>query len=151
MKNKIACTLSPKAQLKFISAVSSNFDNVKNLKQKNAIKKLLEPLAKYKKTSTYTQFQSLVAKALSDVVYYNASIGKVDMQHLIDRGTDPNTLIEIEDSGSTLRAPFIFGLGADFKLGNGNISIIYDSLFALALDNKDNFPIDFSVGYKFNL
>lgn len=65
--------------------------------------------------------------------------------------TDPNTFIEIEDSGSALDAPFVFGLGADFKLGNGYVSIIYDSLFALLIDNKDNFPIDFSVGYKFNL
>ncbi len=64
---------------------------------------------------------------------------------------DPNTLIEIEDSGNAFDAPFIFGLGADFKLGNGYASIIYDSLFALLIDNKDNFPIDFSIGYKFNL
>ena len=64
---------------------------------------------------------------------------------------DPNTLIEIEASGSALDAPFIFGLGADFKLGKGYLSTIYDSLFALLIDNEDNFPIDFSIGYKFNL
>jgi len=64
---------------------------------------------------------------------------------------DPNTFIEIEDSGSVLDAPFIFGLGADFELGNGYVSVIYDSLFALLIENQDNFPVDFSIGYKFNL
>ncbi len=65
--------------------------------------------------------------------------------------TDPNTFVDIETSGNDFDAPFIFGLGADFKLGNGYLSVVYDSLFALLIDNRDNFPIDISLGYKFNL
>lgn len=57
----------------------------------------------------------------------------------------------IEDSGSTFKAPFIFGLGADFKLGNGYITLMYQEIFAVFLDLQGNFPVDFSLGYKFNL
>ena len=57
----------------------------------------------------------------------------------------------IEDSGSTFKAPFIFGLGADFKLGNGYLTLMYQEIFAIFLDLQGNFPVDFSLGYKFNL
>jgi len=46
----------------------------------------------------------------------------------------------------------IFGLGADFKICDSSyITFVYDSIFALLRDNEGNFPIDFAVGYKFNL
>ncbi len=72
-------------------------------------------------------------------------------KEMVPSELDPNTLIEIEASGTAFDAPFIFGLGADFKIGNGYVSAIYDSLFALLIDNKEHFPVDFSIGYKFNL
>jgi len=46
---------------------------------------------------------------------------------------------------------FIFGLGADIKLGSGYLTLVYDSLFGVFIDSKDNFPVDFAVGYKFDL
>jgi len=64
---------------------------------------------------------------------------------------DPGVLISSKDSGSAFDAPFIFGLGADIKLGNGYVTLVYDSLFAAFVDNQDNFPVDFAIGYKFNL
>lgn len=65
--------------------------------------------------------------------------------------TDVTNSITFEESSSSFDAPFIFGLGADIKLGNGYITLIYDSLFAVLIDNEGNFPVDFSIGYKFNL
>ena len=65
--------------------------------------------------------------------------------------TDATNRITLENSTNDFDAPFIFGLGTDFKVGNGYISLVYDSLFALFLDNKSNFPVDVSLGYKFNL
>jgi hypothetical protein len=65
--------------------------------------------------------------------------------------TDATNRITLENSTNDFDAPFIFGLGTDFKVGNGYISLVYDSLFALLLDNKSNFPVDVSLGYKFNL
>ena len=64
---------------------------------------------------------------------------------------DASVIISEEDSGSALDAPFIFGLGADFKVGNGYITLVYDSIIALFVENQDNFPMDFAIGYKFNL
>ncbi len=64
---------------------------------------------------------------------------------------DTSVIISEKDSGSALDAPFIFGLGADAKIGNGYITFVYDSIIALFVENQDNFPVDFAIGYKFNL
>jgi hypothetical protein len=47
--------------------------------------------------------------------------------------------------------PFIFGIGADIKVGSGFITIQYGELFAIFFNDQDNFSTDISVGYKFNL
>lgn len=71
---------------------------------------------------------------------------------VLELDTETNTLVLKDDSGTTFDAPFIFGLGADFKVGNsGSISVIYDSLFSAVFKDNYNFPIDFAIGYKFNL
>jgi hypothetical protein len=66
---------------------------------------------------------------------------------------DPSgSYITEEQSGSSFDAPFIFGLGSDIKVTkNGYITIAYNSLFAIFTENQGNFPIDFAVGFKFNL
>ena len=56
-----------------------------------------------------------------------------------------------EISGGNLQAPIIFGLGADIKLGNGFIIVGYNDAVALAIDDNGEFPIDFTLGYKFSL
>ena len=62
-----------------------------------------------------------------------------------------SNVITEESSGTSFDAPFVFGIGADIKLGNGYITLVYDSLFAVFIDNQGNFSTDFAVGYKFNL
>ncbi|HZW63416.1 MAG TPA: hypothetical protein VFF15_07220 [Flavobacteriaceae bacterium] len=57
-----------------------------------------------------------------------------------------------KESGSTFEAPLIFGLGADIKLTeNSFITLVYGEIFAAFLDSQGNFPVDFAIGYKFNL
>jgi hypothetical protein len=57
-----------------------------------------------------------------------------------------------DSSGTAFDAPLIFGLGADFKVSNhGNITLVYDSLFSAIFKDNSNFPLDFAIGYKFNL
>ena len=70
---------------------------------------------------------------------------------IVEASDSPGTYYTVEDSGSTFKAPFIFGLGADIKLGKGYLTVIYQEIAALFLDLQGNFPVDFSVGYKFNL
>ena len=55
-------------------------------------------------------------------------------------------------SDTSFDVPFIFGIGADIKIGNhGYITIAYGELFAVFLDNQGNFSTDISIGYKLNL
>ncbi|MEO8933281.1 MAG: hypothetical protein ABI295_03155 [Xanthomarina sp.] len=62
------------------------------------------------------------------------------------------TFISKKQSESNLEAPFVFGLGSDIKvIKNGYITLSYENLVALLTKNKGNFPIDFAVGFKFNL
>ncbi len=65
--------------------------------------------------------------------------------------SNPGTFITEDVSSSGFDIPLIFGLGADFKVGNGFITFVADSLFAAFIDTEDNFPLDIALGYKFNL
>lgn len=67
--------------------------------------------------------------------------------------TDEDGTITTEEFNETaFDVPFIFGLGADIRLTeNSFITLAYNELFALLLDNQGNFSQDFSIGYKFNL
>ncbi|WGK66211.1 hypothetical protein [Croceiramulus getboli] len=65
--------------------------------------------------------------------------------------TEPCPELPVERSGGTLQAPVIFGLGADIKLGQGFLMLNYHDAFAIALDDNGEFPLDFSLGYKWIL
>ena len=53
---------------------------------------------------------------------------------------------------STFQIPCSFGIGADIKLSkNSFITLAYNELFAIFINNKNNFPVDFAVGYKIAL
>lgn len=54
-------------------------------------------------------------------------------------------------SGSDFSAPVTFGIGADYKLGKGYITFNYNDIVGLSVDSNGEFPIDFTLGYKFNL
>lgn len=57
-----------------------------------------------------------------------------------------------DESATSFDVPLIFGLGADFKISdNGFITLYYNELFALFIDNQGNFSTNFALGYKFNL
>lgn len=65
------------------------------------------------------------------------------------------TLTFINNNGNSFSdfdAPLVFGVGADIKVGeNSYLTLVYDSIFGIVRNNEDNFPIDFAIGYKFNL
>lgn len=61
-----------------------------------------------------------------------------------------NDEIMIKDTAFDI--PFIIGLGTDIRLGKHSyLTFIYGELFAVFVDNQGNFPLDFSVGYRFEL
>jgi len=69
----------------------------------------------------------------------------------VDTTVTPNKIITHNSSGTAFDGPIILGLGADVKLGMGYLTFAADELVAAFLDNKGNFPLNLSMGYKFNL
>ncbi|WP_299225564.1 hypothetical protein [uncultured Psychroserpens sp.] len=67
--------------------------------------------------------------------------------------TETNGNITSEDINETaFDVPLIFGIGADINVTkNSFITLAYNELFAILIDNQGNFSTDFSIGYKFNL
>ena len=62
------------------------------------------------------------------------------------------TITRIETaSGGDIQAPATFGLGADVALGNGFLTFNYNDIVGIGVDSNGEFPVDFTVGYKFKL
>ena len=60
---------------------------------------------------------------------------------------------EIEErDGESFDAPFFFGVGADVRLtDNMFLTVVYDELFGVFIDNQGNFSTNISAGIKFVL
>ncbi|MGB7785208.1 MAG: hypothetical protein WBL27_03815 [Salinimicrobium sp.] len=57
-----------------------------------------------------------------------------------------------DDSGFSFTAPFSFGIGSDIRITeNSFISLGYNDIFSIVLDGNGSFPLDFTVGLKYNL
>ena len=57
-----------------------------------------------------------------------------------------------EDNGFTFTAPLSFGIGSDIQITpNSSITLGYNDIFAIVWDSNGNFPLDFTIGYKYNL
>ena len=66
-------------------------------------------------------------------------------------GHDANDQPIYGENGCDFNAPVTFGIGADYKVGNGYITFSYNDIVGLNVDSNDEFPVDFTLGYKFNL
>lgn len=67
---------------------------------------------------------------------------------------DPDTeqIITITEKNNAFRVPFIFGIGTDIRVSDSSyISIIYNEIVSAFVSNNGNFPINVSLGYKFNI
>ncbi|MCB0465195.1 MAG: hypothetical protein KDC78_05895 [Aequorivita sp.] len=69
--------------------------------------------------------------------------------YVLEGATDMGVLESV--SGTDLTAPVTFGIGADYKVGNGYITFNYNDIVGLSVESNNEFPIDFTLGYKFNL
>ena len=73
-------------------------------------------------------------------------------KHVILVENENMTLEEMTVKNNTFRVPFIFGIGSDIKVSeNGFITLIYNEIVSIFVKNNGHFPINFSIGYKFNL
>ena len=86
---------------------------------------------------------------------FYTSIDLAQYVFIKERQQELNDLVDIEPvtiKEDGFEAPFIFGIGADIKLSESSfLSITYNELFALLLENAGNFSTSFAVGYKFKL
>ncbi|NCT17185.1 MAG: hypothetical protein COZ75_10600 [Flavobacteriaceae bacterium CG_4_8_14_3_um_filter_34_10] len=57
----------------------------------------------------------------------------------------------LDTTGSSLQTPIGMGLGLDYKLGKGFITFAINDIVSPGVDTNDEFPLDFTLGYKFNL
>jgi hypothetical protein len=60
--------------------------------------------------------------------------------------------VPIDINGTAYDVPLTFGIGADIRLKkSGFLTIRYNELFAVLLENKGDFSTNITLGYKFNL
>ena len=79
-----------------------------------------------------------------------ASFTNAKREIIVPGGPTDGGVIE-SVSGSDFNAPVTFGIGADYKVGNGYITFNYNDIVGLNVESNDEFPVDFTLGYKFNL
>lgn len=79
-----------------------------------------------------------------------AAFSYVDETWEIDSKTSTDPIIESQ-SGLEVDAPFIFGVGFDYKIGNGYLTLGFNDFVALNRKSNKEFPVNFTLGYKFIL
>ena len=104
---------------------------------------------KYSTTQLALGYRYRFIKKSSFNIYGNALLASLNFSKntIVINGGSNETV-----KNSTFKIPFAFGLGADIKISdNSFITLAYNELFAIFTDSNNNFPVDFAVGYKFNL
>ena len=65
---------------------------------------------------------------------------------------DDSVLVTESVSETAFDVPFIFGIGAEYRITeNSLITLGYNQLFAALIDNQGNFSTDITLGYKLRL
>lgn len=68
------------------------------------------------------------------------------------RNDDGDVIAVKDESGFTFTAPISFGIGSDIQITPKSfITVGYNDIFAIVWDSNGSFPLDFTVGYKYNL
>ncbi len=71
-------------------------------------------------------------------------------EFVLDQAAAPEQTV-VPTSGNSFDFPVTLGLGADYALGNGYLTILLDDLAGLNVDGNGEFPINLQLGYKFEL
>ncbi len=56
-----------------------------------------------------------------------------------------------KDDSTDFQFHLNFGLGADYALGNGYLTFTYNDIVSATQETNGEFPLEFTLGYKFNL
>lgn len=85
-------------------------------------------------------------------LYANVKFATVNFSNAVVETNTNGTITTQEFNETAFDVPFIFGIGADIRVTkNSYVTLAYNELFAIFIDNQGNFSTDFAIGYKFNL
>jgi len=108
---------------------------------------------KYNSSQIAVNYRFKFIKSSKFDAFINAKFATVTFSNYeyeaVEEGT--NELKTYSNSSSGLNAPFLFGLGADYRVGNGYITLGINDLVGLNVDSNSEFPINLTLGYKFIL
>lgn len=83
----------------------------------------------------------------AELVTFNYSEDQLDI--LDETG---NVVGVKHDNGLSFTAPLSFGIGTDYRVTEASyLTFSYNDIISLVLDSNGRFPLDFTIGYKFNL
>jgi hypothetical protein len=71
-------------------------------------------------------------------------------EFIIDQSDATETTV-VPTSGDSFDFPVTLGLGADYALGNGYLTLLFDDLVGLNVDGNGEFPLNLQLGYKITL
>jgi hypothetical protein len=84
-------------------------------------------------------------------VYVNTRFATFTASSLTQDIIEDDLLTTKKSTGSDFQAVALFGLGIDYALANGFITFGYNDIAGIGVDSNGEFPLDFTLGYKFNL
>lgn len=128
--------------LRHALVVEANYTFKSNEHRYNSFQLSLNYRFKFVQTSKFDAYIN------AKLVTYTSS--KIEYLSSVSDGDLPVYNYE-SHSSSGMAAPVIFGLGADYRVGDGFITFGYNDLVAIDLKSNKKFPVNFSLGYKFML
>lgn len=107
----------------------------------------------YSNTQLYLGYRFRFVNANRFNLYANATVATYNFSRVTNTYIlEDNSVLVDTVSENNFDAPFSFGIGGDLKIcDNSYITIMYNELVALFLDNEGNFSTNFVIGYKFTL
>ena len=83
-----------------------------------------------------------------DMKFATVNFSKTTISYL----NEDDTIVTESLSDTAFDVPFIFGVGAEYRITeNSLITLGYNQLFAIFIDNQGNFSTDITLGYKLRL
>ena len=106
---------------------------------------------KYSATQASLNYRFKFVKTAKLDIYANVKFAAFTYFKTEFTYSDAGITLFHSDTDSGFSSPLTFGIGADYKVGNGYITFGYHDIVGINVDSNKEFPIDFSLGYKFNL
>lgn len=107
----------------------------------------------YSNTQLYLGYRFRFINAERFSLYANTTVATYNFTKATNTYIlEDNSVVVEKTSNNNFDAPFSFGIGGDIKIcKNSYITLMYNELVAIFLDNEGNFSTNFVLGYKFTL